>query len=86
MSWPSYSAFVRDDLQSGSTLCCPVRVLWFGYLDYCREWGFERPEATDFVRWLRAEEGVTVVEGGRGRLRRYAVGIGFNQVQRRETA
>ena len=85
MSWPSYSAFFRDRLTAGPTLCCPIRVIWDGYLDYCREWGFMPAKAETFVRWLADEEGVTLMEGGRGRLKRYAVGIGFNQRQKKET-
>lgn len=77
MSWPSYSAFVRDRLALGPTLCCPMRVLWKGYLAYCREWSFEPASAEQFTLWLLGEEGVAVMKGGRGRLRRYATGVGF---------
>ena len=75
MTWPSYSAFIRDRTVLDGSLCVPVRLLWREYLAYCSEWGFDPSPASDFVRWLQAEEGVRIKEGGAGRLRRMAVGV-----------
>lgn len=79
MSWPSFSAWVRDETIQHVTLVCPMRVLWRSYSAYCKEWGFEPAEASDFVKWLRAEEGVKLKVGGTGRLRRAALGIAIKQ-------
>ncbi len=77
MSWSSFSAFVRDRTVHDPVLVCPVRVLWRAYTAYCEEWGFEPADTREFVAWLRGEEGVTLKEGGSGRLRRAALGIGL---------
>lgn len=76
---PSLKAFMRDETIRHPTLVCPVRVLWRAYKAYCAEWGFEPATATEFMHWLRLDEGVTIKEGGRGRLHRVAVGLGTKQ-------
>lgn len=84
MTWSSYSAFIRDRAIHHEALVCPVRVLWMEYTWYCQAWGFDRASPTEFVRWLRAEEGVTIKQGGRGRLRRCAVGLGLKPEEQQE--
>jgi hypothetical protein len=79
VSWPSFSAFVRDRTVHGGSLAVPVRVLWRAYSAYCAEWGFDPAEAREFASWLAAEEGVRIKQGGHGRLRRVAVGIALTQ-------
>lgn len=81
MPWPSFSAFVRDRTVRGPTLMCPVRVLWREYRTYCRNWGFAPATPGQFVAWLGMEEGIRIRTGGRGRLRRVAVGIGVTPQQ-----
>ncbi len=80
--WPSFSAFVRDRTTSGETLVCPLRTLWHGYRAYCGEWGFDPAPVSRFVAWLASEEGVTIKEGGGGRIRRVAEGIALIEEKR----
>ena len=79
MSWLDLRAV------GGGTLVCPVRVLWTDYLAFCLEWGFAVAHPKDFVRMLRSLPGVVLVEGGRGRLRRCANGIGLRPAKERMT-
>lgn len=73
---PSVGAFLRDRTVRHSSLVVPVRVLWDDYSAYCRRWGFERSSATSFVALVAGLDGVRVRDGGHGRLRRIATGIG----------
>jgi len=78
-TWASYGAFIRDRLQLGETLVVPVRLIWDEYCKYCGEWGFQTATTGDFIKWLAEEEGVRLRDGkGRGKLKRVALGIGFN--------
>ncbi len=79
MSWPSFSAFMRDRTVEDPALMCPVRVLWREYEAYCGKWGFEPALVHVFISWLSATEGVRLKTGGQGRLRRMAVGVGLRQ-------
>jgi len=85
MSWESFSAFIRDECQVHPTLACPVRVLWGAYNSYCTEWGFEASEAHQFISYLLLEEGVRISAGGKGRLKRFANGIGLASMSARKT-
>lgn len=73
----SAAAFIHDRVVLGPTLVVPVRTLWRAYLAYCEEWGFDPDGAEHFVRCVSLEEGVTVRNGGRGRLRRCFEGVGL---------
>ncbi len=77
MSWPSFSAFLRDGVVQHPSVMCPVTVLWRGYKAYCTTWGFEVGTAEDFMWHLCMTEGVIIRQGGRGRLHRMALGIGL---------
>lgn len=79
MTWGSYQAWSSDNLDLQPVLCCPMRILWQDYINYCKEWGFTRSPAADFVRWILGEEGVTVKKGGSGRIRRMVMGAGLQQ-------
>jgi hypothetical protein len=61
----------------GDTLVCPVRTLWDDYRDFCTRWGFDQAVPGEFARLLGKLPGVRLVEGGRGRRRRCANGIGL---------
>ena len=74
MSWGGYSSWSKT-LTRGSSLVTPVRILWHSYKEHCELWGFDQSEATEFVHWLRGEEGVELKTGGRGRVRQMAIGI-----------
>jgi len=75
MSWGGYSSWSEHELLRDACLATPVRFLWHSYLEHCQDWGFEPAPAEAFVHWLKGEEGVHLVQGGRGRVRRMAVGI-----------
>lgn len=79
-NWGGYASWSKEDLTRAPFLVTPVRMLWRSYLDHCRTWGFKPAEASEFVHWLRGEEGVRVAEGGRGRVRRMAVGLAPSRV------
>ena len=70
----------------GGTLVCPVRVLWDDYGEFCSEWGFGQAAPLDFARLLEGLSGVRLVEGGRGRRRRCATGIGLMPAEQRRKA
>jgi len=78
--WGGYSSWSSSDLTRAPFLVTPVRLLWRSYLEHCETWGFRPAQASEFVHWLRGEEGVRVVEGGRGRMRRMAVGLAPSRV------
>ncbi len=61
----------------GGTLVCPVRLLWDDYRAFCVRWGFDQAAPGTFVRLLGTLLGVRLVEGGHGRRRRCANGIGL---------
>lgn len=63
----------------GADVLTPVRFLWTSYLQHCRQWGFEPAKSKDFVHWLRGEEGVRLVEGGKGLMRNVAVGLALSR-------
>ncbi len=75
MSWPSFSAFMRDSTVQDPVVITPVRYLWKAYLAYCDKWGFSPAEPNEFMSWLGMTEGITIKTGGKGRLRRAAEGI-----------
>jgi hypothetical protein len=77
MSWQTLRLWEEDYVIQHATLVCPVRVLWWSYVAYCGEWGFDYAPADEFMAWLRMTEGVVIRDGGRGRLRRVALGIGL---------
>lgn len=77
-SWQEYRSV------EGETLVCPVRVLWDDYSAYCVRWGFDRAGPERFVRHLGALPWVRLVEGGRGRRRRCAQGIGLRPLTEEE--
>ncbi len=68
----------------GETLVCPVRVLWNDYGEFCGQWGFDQAMPGQFARLLSALPSVRLVEGGRGRLRRCANGIGLTPMTEEE--
>lgn len=68
----------------GETLVCPVRVLWDDYRAFCSRWGFDQAAPGGFIRLLGALPGVRLVEGGRGRLRRCANGVGLLPITEEE--
>ena len=78
--WGGYSSWSEHDVVRGDFLATPVRLLWRSYLAHCEAWGFEPADASDFVHWLRGEEGVRLRLGGQGRLRRMALGIASSRV------
>ncbi len=81
LSWPSFSAFIRDRTIQDNVFITPVRYLWKAYLAYCLEWGFKPAEPNEFISWLGLVEGVKIKEGGKGRLRRAAEGITLQPVE-----
>lgn len=74
MSWGGYSSWSKT-LTRGPFLVTPVRLLWQSYKEHCEFWGFDQSEASEFVHWLRGEEGVELRTGGRGRVRQMAIGV-----------
>ena len=81
---PGFMSWLDMRCAGGETLVCPVRVLWNDYRRSCLRWGFDRATPVGFVRLLGALPGVSLVEGGRGRLRRCANGIGLVPVTEKE--
>lgn len=79
-TWGGYSSWSEHDVTRGDFLVTPVRLLWRSYLGHCQDWGFEPAPAEEFVHWLRGEEGVRIVQGGQGRVRRMAVGMAPSRV------
>lgn len=79
MSWGGYSSWSKTVLRS-PFLVTPVRILWHSYREHCEAWGFDQSDATEFVHWLRGEEGVELKTGGQGRVRRVAIGIAPSMV------
>lgn len=79
MSWGGYSSW-SDTLMRGPFLVTPVRLLWKSYQDHCILWGFDQASASEFVHWLRGEEGLEIRTGGQGRVRRMAVGVAASRV------
>lgn len=72
--WAGYSAWLSS-LQFDKTLATPVRFLWTDYQKLCKEEGFDVAPLDRFIRWLNATDGVDIKEGGKGRIRRLAVGV-----------
>jgi len=79
VSWGGYSSWSKT-LIRGPFLVTPVRLLWHSYKEHCEFWGFNQSDATEFVHWLRGEEGLELRTGGRGRVRRMAVGVAPSMV------
>lgn len=63
----------------GESLVCPVKLLWEDYVDFCERTGSPRETAQGFVEHLASLQGVTLRDGGRGRLKRVADGIGLRR-------
>ncbi len=61
----------------GDTLVCPVKVLFDDYRRFCWDAGFDRAGSCNFVMMLGSTPGVKFKEGGRGRRRQCATGIGL---------
>ncbi|UFK26717.1 hypothetical protein [Roseobacter phage RDJL6] len=79
MTWGGYASW-SDTLLRGPYLVTPVRLLWQSYRQHCAQWGFDQAEASEFVHWLRGEEGMTLKTGGQGRVRRMAIGLAPSMV------
>ncbi len=77
--WPGFRAFIDEDCIKDSVLITPMRQMWHSYRAHCNEWGFPIADASDFVRWIRDEEGTEIRTGGRGLLRRAITGIAPKQ-------
>ncbi len=77
MSWQTLKLWEEEATVKHEALVCPMMVLWRSYVEYCDTWGFDKASPKDFVAWLRMTEGVEIKEGGSGRLRRIALGIGL---------
>jgi len=76
--WSGFKAWLGTTMR-GEKLCCPLTVLWNNYEAHCTWWGFPKASPTQFVDFLtECTEGVTVKEGGRGRLRRMAMGLAID--------
>lgn len=73
--WSGFCSFKKDQLELHPNLLTPPRFLWRAYKAYCTTWGFPQSDAIDFMQWLREIEGVTIMEGGKGRLRSLACGL-----------
>jgi hypothetical protein len=79
--WSGYLAWLGTT-KRGDKLCCPLTVLWNNYQAHCQWWGFPSASAADFTAFLTdSTEGVTVREGGKGRLRRVAMGLAVDHDQ-----
>lgn len=75
--WSGYQAWTKTLLR-GEGLCCPLTVLWNNYDAHCQWHGFPKASVVSFVEWVKDEESVTIKEGGKGRLRRVAMGLAIN--------
>lgn len=73
-TWGSFTDWTTT-LRHDPGLVTPIRVLWRDYLDHCRGWGFPACGPKFFVQWIKELRGVTVAEGGRGRIRRLVTGL-----------
>lgn len=76
--WSGFKAWLGTTSR-GEKLCCPLTVLWNNYEAHSKWWGFPMASPDDFVSFLKdSTEGVTIKEGGKGRLRRVAMGLAIN--------
>ena len=81
----SIASYIAMRTVLGNSLACPLLVIWWDYLQYCRRWGFEVAPAYDFVPWLLALNGVGIIEGGRGRHKRCIIGLGVIPTEKDKT-
>lgn len=82
----SVRAWVRDRVDLRPDVLTPARLLWDDYCGYCELWGFEPEPPAALIRGLRAEDGVAIVEGGRGRVRRAVSGVCLKALENRRSA
>lgn len=75
--WSGFKAWL-ETTKRGEKLCCPLTVLWNNYQAHCTWWGFPSATAVSFVAFLEDTEGVRLKEGGKGRLRRVAMGLAID--------
>lgn len=69
--------FVGQRCVLGSTLVCPIRLLFYAYRDWCQEHGHEDPRPEELVSVLEKATWAHVSEPrGRGRLRVVVKGVG----------
>jgi hypothetical protein len=72
----SIASFIAARTVRADNLSCPLLVVWWDYVRYCERWGFTKAQAYDFVDCILSLDGIRLIEGGRGRLKRCIVGIG----------
>jgi len=75
---PSVELFISDHVIYDRKLVVPVRVLWKAYQQFCEDTGFASCDAEGFVNRMLTRKSVVVTTGGRGRLKRCFMGVGFN--------
>ena len=85
VSWASYRAWSKRNLDCQPVLISPVRYLWVDYKNYCAAYGFEVSTSKDFLQWLRGEEHVKISKIGTGRLRTMIVGAAVKVTEVRRT-
>ncbi len=73
----SLISFREKRMVLGSTLVCPLMVVWWEYVRYCERWGFDKVSTALFVEWLESINGVAMRKVGRGRHRNCMDGLGL---------
>lgn len=68
------SAWIKT-LRIEPSVATPLRFLYRDYKAMCLDEGFPEADMSDFVRWVSFIEGTSIIEGGRGLLRRVVLGV-----------
>ena len=72
--WGSYRAWLGT-LNWDSALATPVRFLLSDYNALCAADGFTAAPEARFIHWLESTDGIHIKSGGRGLIRRVAIGV-----------
>jgi hypothetical protein len=67
------SAWVKT-VRLEPSVATPLRFLYQDYRSMCREEGFPEADVETFVQWVSLIEGTSIIEGGKGLIRRAVLG------------